>query len=263
MGHKFSKVLPVPGAEDDKEDTPGLFLGTVDYIVQSSILTDLGIKAVVTLLSEVPPETYPVLEERGISNEDHLAFPLEDSSDRFLSLFHGCGVLAVVDFIHHRRLQGKPVLVHCDAGLTRSPAVVTAYLMKNGPELHNPNPLSFREASQLVIQRRGPKVDLRLFERDLLRLEGFLERCRKKFPSELSSLHLPSGGPPGLVISTDSPHSEPATPFSACSSVQLNSPPHHLMGLSPAVIGRVSVTGSTTLPSPPAGARRAACTPDR
>jgi hypothetical protein len=91
-----------------------------------------------------------------------------------VSIFKGMGILSVVDWIHSKRLEGKPVLVHCDAGLTRSPAVVSAYLMKYGPDMSG-RPLRYFEALQYVSQQRGPKVDVRLFERELLLLERHLQ----------------------------------------------------------------------------------------
>ena len=59
-------------------------------------------------------------------------------------------------------------------GLTRSPAVVSAYLMKYGPDMSG-RPLRYFEALQYVSQQRGPKVDVRLFERELLLLERHLQ----------------------------------------------------------------------------------------
>ena len=112
MGHKFTKILPPNNADG----TP-LFIGTVDYIVQETILSELGIKAIVTLLPAIPPETYAIIRTNGLDpDSDHLLFPLEDCSEAYVSIFKGMGILSVVDWIHSKRLEGKPVLVHCDAG---------------------------------------------------------------------------------------------------------------------------------------------------
>mmetsp|Transcript_109212 Transcript_109212/g.189264 ORF Transcript_109212/g.189264 Transcript_109212/m.189264 type:complete len:335 (-) Transcript_109212:548-1552(-) len=171
MGHKFSKILPSPGGEG-----PNLFIGTVDYIVQDAILRDLGIQAVVTLLPALPPETHPILRAHGLDpDSDHLLFPLEDCSEAYMSLFHDDGIMPVLDWIHAKRIEGKSVLVHCDAGLTRSPAVVSGYLMKYGVDLNSPQPLGYLEALAYVSKHRGPKVDVRLFERELRRLEQQLQ----------------------------------------------------------------------------------------
>eukprot|EP00667_Euglena_gracilis_P013056 EG_transcript_13441 len=85
------------------------------------------------------------------------------------------GVHAVVDWIHAKRLERKNVLIHCDAGLTRSPTIATAYLMKYGTALTKREPLSYRDAIHLVTQQRGPKVDVRLFERELKLFEQQLK----------------------------------------------------------------------------------------
>lgn len=52
------------------------------------------------------------------------------------------------DFIHKARSQGQSVLVHCVAGVSRSPTVVCAYLMK----LAN---LSASDALSLVKRKRN------------------------------------------------------------------------------------------------------------
>eukprot|EP00667_Euglena_gracilis_P027158 EG_transcript_33307 len=173
MGHKFSLILPLPSSG---ESAAALFVGPVDFIVQGAVLRELGIGAVVTLLPAMPPPTAQLLTGAGLDPQaDHLIFPLEDCREAYVSLFHGMGVHAVVDWIHAKRLERKNVLIHCDAGLTRSPTIATAYLMKYGTALTKREPLSYREAIHLVTQQRGPKVDVRLFERELKLFEQQLK----------------------------------------------------------------------------------------
>jgi hypothetical protein len=219
----------------EKADTP-LFIGTVDFIIQGSILTDLGIRAVVTLLSSVPPEAFPILRAHGVElPADHMSFPLEDSSDSYISLFHGCGVLNVVDFIHQKRIEGKPVLVHCDAGFTRSPAIIVAYLMKYGPDLYACNPLAYHDAVHLLLQMRGPRVDVRVFERELIMLER--------------QLHHPSGGGggPQTPLHHFSPRSESICSLTASPLILRLPSSHHR---SPSVISaNGGVDDSTSSPT--------------
>ena len=73
------------------------------------------------------------------------------------------------DFIHDALSeQQNKVLVHCLAGLSRSPAVVIAYLMKH----HN---MTFAEAHNFVFERR-PMISPN---------NGFVEQL-KKYEADLS-----------------------------------------------------------------------------
>eukprot|EP01012_Entosiphon_sulcatum_P041734 TRINITY_DN55617_c0_g1_i1.p1 TRINITY_DN55617_c0_g1~~TRINITY_DN55617_c0_g1_i1.p1 ORF type:complete len:442 (-),score=21.46 TRINITY_DN55617_c0_g1_i1:161-1486(-) len=173
MGHRFSKILPLENPEiDTPEHDAALYIGPIEYVVHDSVLPQLGIKAVVSLLAPgaASPRVSDVLKRHGIEN-DHLVFPLEDTREVFISLFSGMGILSVLEWIHQKRLESKPVLVHCDAGFTRSACVATAYIMKFGTELHKPCMMKYREALQVVKRKRGSKVDVRLFEHELLHLE--------------------------------------------------------------------------------------------
>ena len=73
------------------------------------------------------------------------------------------GVLSACDFIHMRLTRGKRVLVHCDAGITRSAAVVVSYLMTYGTEVHCPQHLSL-DKSQTIVQQLRERMDICLFQ---------------------------------------------------------------------------------------------------
>jgi len=166
MGDRFSRILPLP---DSGDGAAGLYVGPVDFVAQGGVLRELGIDAIVTLLPAMPSQVPMLLAGAGIDPTDRLVFPLEDRREAYVSLLPG--IHMVVDWIHARRLDRKTVLIHCDAGLTRSPTIATAYLMKYGPSLAHRETLTYRDALCLVTQRRGPSVDTRLFERELLIFE--------------------------------------------------------------------------------------------
>ena len=146
MGHKYTKIIGSTAAEDES----CLFLGSIDWVIEDEILDDLSIQAIVSVLPNRPQYVGEVLEKHGIPEADYLVYPLEDSTDEYISLFSQPDILSVGEFIHNRQLQGKNVLVHCDAGITRSAAVVVSYLMMYGTKVHEPQHLSFRESKAIV-----------------------------------------------------------------------------------------------------------------
>eukprot|EP00992_Anisonema_acinus_P000783 TRINITY_DN10281_c0_g1_i2.p1 TRINITY_DN10281_c0_g1~~TRINITY_DN10281_c0_g1_i2.p1 ORF type:complete len:192 (-),score=28.36 TRINITY_DN10281_c0_g1_i2:88-663(-) len=162
MGDSYSKVLPL----DCSSDGP-LYLGNIEFLVDGTFLKELGIQAIVTAMASIPDELPATLEQYHISPSDHMCCPLEDNSDSFVSLFDA-GIEAVLEFFHRCRLQGKPVLVYCDAGLTRSAAVVAVYLMSQG--------FSYSSARAHLFEVRDEHVNISLFDEDL---EIFDKRRRR------------------------------------------------------------------------------------
>eukprot|EP00906_Rhabdomonas_costata_P030241 RCo042728 len=170
MGHKYTKILPV---EDGDQCEAALYLGSIDYVVEDEILAQFRITAIVSVLPNQPAHIDAVLQKHKIPLEDYFVYPLEDNADEYISLFDNPGVMRTLEFIHSRRLQGKSVLVHCDAGITRSPAVIVAYLMKYGMALSQPRATSLRDSLALVRQLRE-RVDVCVFQADLVELENVL-----------------------------------------------------------------------------------------
>ncbi|KAF8842723.1 phosphatases II [Paxillus ammoniavirescens] len=96
-----------------------LYLGNLHAATSSRSLTERRITHVVSVCSDPIPAELP---ESGIV---HLRIPVEDYdfADLLIWLPTAC------QFIHQAISGGGIVLVHCHQGLTRSAAVVAAYLM--------------------------------------------------------------------------------------------------------------------------------------
>lgn len=170
MGHKYTKIAGTGPPEE-----ACLFLGSIDWLIEDEILDDLHIRAIVSVLPHQPQYVEEVLQKHAIDEMDYMVYPLEDSSDEYISIFDAPTILTACQFIHSKRLEGKSVLVHCDAGITRSPAVVVSYLMKYGLNLHAPAVLSLSDAMNHVRELRE-RMDICAFHAELVRLEGMLGR---------------------------------------------------------------------------------------
>eukprot|EP00455_Lapot_gusevi_P027359 TRINITY_DN2894_c0_g2_i1.p1 TRINITY_DN2894_c0_g2~~TRINITY_DN2894_c0_g2_i1.p1 ORF type:complete len:204 (+),score=34.33 TRINITY_DN2894_c0_g2_i1:75-686(+) len=147
--------------EDTRDDTtpnqvvPGLFIGSLCAATCEPKLTEAGITHVVdaTAMNVEPfPERfrYLHLEIYDLNN-----FPIQEHFE------------TAADFIHEARQNGGSVLVHCQAGVSRSASLVLAYLMKY-------ENMSFDDAHHLLKEKRpciypnaGFKLHLKTFESTL------------------------------------------------------------------------------------------------
>ncbi|XP_006902811.1 PREDICTED: dual specificity protein phosphatase 12 [Elephantulus edwardii] len=104
------------------EVRPGLYLGGAASVEEPDRLKEAGITAVLTVDSEEPC----FKTAAGVEGLRCLFVPLLDKPETdLLSHLDRC-----VAFIGQARLEGRAVLVHCHSGVSRSVAVVTAYMMK-------------------------------------------------------------------------------------------------------------------------------------
>ncbi|KAK8741224.1 hypothetical protein OTU49_002565 [Cherax quadricarinatus] len=118
--------LPSPGNEaaieqaQASEVLPFLYIGNARDAQDLRILQALGISRVLNVTSHVPGYH----ENSGIC---YKTLPAMDSGHQNLSqYFH-----EAIHFIDDARQAGARVLVHCQAGVSRSPTIVIAYLMKH------------------------------------------------------------------------------------------------------------------------------------
>eukprot|EP00667_Euglena_gracilis_P015070 EG_transcript_15659 len=170
MGHKYTKIA---GGGNPTEAC--LYLGSIDWLIEDEILDEFSIRAIVSVLPHQPQYVSEVLQKHAIDGADYMVYPLEDSADEYISIFDPPGILSACHFIHSKRLEGKSVLVHCDAGVTRSPAVVVSYLMKYGLNLRAPAMMELSEALKVVRELRE-RLDVCAFMVELQRLDAMLGR---------------------------------------------------------------------------------------
>lgn len=111
--------IPIfPGSVDVDEIINGLFVGNLETTKDINFLSRNGIKYVLSLTGSnvyLDPKKY-----------NHIQFKITDSPYQdIITLFDPC-----YDFIDDGIKRGVGVLVHCDAGKSRSTSIVIAYLMK-------------------------------------------------------------------------------------------------------------------------------------
>lgn len=88
-----------------------------------------------------------------------MAVPLRDTEDAdLLDYLEVC-----LDFIHENREKGS-VLVHCFAGVSRSAAVITAYLMRTEQRSLEDALESLRESCEFICPNDGFLEQLKMFE---------------------------------------------------------------------------------------------------
>lgn len=119
------------------EIIPGLFLGNNGDAQNLSLLNEKEIRAILNISQHIP--CY-------FSDEklfDYLQVHCQDTPhENILQHFD-----AAVHFIHEYLSKSQSVLVHCHAGISRSPSFVIAYLMKVQSK-------TFEQAHRLVKERR-------------------------------------------------------------------------------------------------------------
>lgn len=131
------------------EVQPGVFIGGAEDVEDPGRLKDAGITHVLTVDKEAPA-TLPFFYTKFV-------FALDDPSTDLLSCLDEC-----ISFIKEA-ISGSccKVLVHCHAGVSRSAAIVTAYMMKAGG-------LQFQQAYQAL---RTVKPDAEMIEEFVCQLK--------------------------------------------------------------------------------------------
>jgi hypothetical protein len=111
--------IPIfPGAVDVDEIVKGLYIGNIMVTKDIKFLSTHGIKSVLSVTNS------PVFLDP--KKFEHLQFKISDFPYQdIITFFDVCNT-----FIDASLKRGVGVLVHCDAGISRSASFVIAYLMK-------------------------------------------------------------------------------------------------------------------------------------
>eukprot|EP01016_Furgasonia_blochmanni_P047725 TRINITY_DN7042_c0_g1_i1.p1 TRINITY_DN7042_c0_g1~~TRINITY_DN7042_c0_g1_i1.p1 ORF type:complete len:198 (-),score=43.09 TRINITY_DN7042_c0_g1_i1:352-945(-) len=155
--HPMHLILGSPGAERGN-----LYLGDYTAAIDLYTLKELNIKHVLSLI-DLEGDLY----EPG--TVEHLVFHTDDEEDYMISLlFDRC-----IEFID-RAMRESNILVHCAAGVSRSPCIVMAYLIKKHNKTVAEAYAMCREKRNCVMPNPGFVRQLHTFEA-LLRAPNALE----------------------------------------------------------------------------------------
>jgi hypothetical protein len=138
--------------------------------LQSGILTQHGIRAVINGAMELADGSFPIdwgdLQRNGISVQ-HV--PMDDTPTQPLVPLSPAAQ-AALHSLHDNVTAGRPVLVNCAMGISRSSSLVIAYLIVyqhmsfdeaygvvlSGRPQANPNPGFVQQLQQLAMSQSGP-----------------------------------------------------------------------------------------------------------
>lgn len=110
--------------KDINEIIPHLFISNWFTSNNLNLLIELNINAVITVeKSKKPLQDLDYYEKNNI---EFLQIPIDDSINENINRFFDISY----DFIDKNISQGKNVLVHCFAGISRSSAIVINYMIK-------------------------------------------------------------------------------------------------------------------------------------
>ncbi|XP_051550852.1 dual specificity protein phosphatase 5-like [Myxocyprinus asiaticus] len=157
------------------EILPFLYLGSAYHACRQDYLTDLRITA---LLNVSRRDSRPAKGQY-----DYKWIPVEDSHTADISSHFQ----EAIDFIECVKEEGGKVLVHCEAGISRSPTICMAYIMKT-------QQLQLEQAFDIIRQRRAIISPNFSFMGQLL-----------QFESEVVSSTPPSATPPEASAVQDTP----------------------------------------------------------
>jgi len=106
--------------DDCNQILPNLYLGGVDAVSDRDTLVQQGVGGVVCCFRELE---FP--SSRFHADIEYYRVDVEDVGREPIELFFD----EATDFIHSWIKRDKPVVVHCRAGVSRSPSIVLAYLI--------------------------------------------------------------------------------------------------------------------------------------
>ncbi|XP_010287086.1 PREDICTED: dual specificity protein phosphatase 5, partial [Phaethon lepturus] len=191
------------------EILPFLYLGSAYHASKCEFLANLRITALLN-----------VSRKSSESFKDQYCYkwiPVEDSHTADISSHFQ----EAIDFIDYVRRTGGKILVHCEAGISRSPTICMAYLMKM-------KKLRLEEAFDYIKQRRSLISPNFGFMGQLLQYESEILSSTPSPPIASCKREAASFFAEELTIGKNFEGSCFAFPTSVLSSVPIHSPVHQL-----------------------------------
>ncbi|BGP32417.1 tyrosine protein phosphatase yvh1 [Rhodotorula toruloides] len=215
-------------ADPMQEVMPGLWIGDYNASQDHNLLKERNISCIVSGMRQEYAAA-PGIDLHRVSVDD-------TDSTNILEHF-----VPTADFIDAALSKGQNVLVHCQAGVSRSTTLLAAYLMRN----HGLN------VEQAVERIRSVRPQVEPSEFFMMQLELF-ERCQcewdpvkwpeeRRFLMSFAQAQIMGGAPPSIVLAYyPSPSQTPNTPpgtrsvsMSSMSSQRIASPPSPHTSTSP------------------------------
>ncbi|NXW13880.1 DUS5 phosphatase, partial [Circaetus pectoralis] len=191
------------------EILPFLYLGSAYHASKCEFLANLHITALLN-----------VSRKSSESFKDQYCYkwiPVEDSHTADISSHFQ----EAIDFIDYVRRTGGKILVHCEAGISRSPTICMAYLMKT-------KKLRLEEAFDYIKQRRSLISPNFGFMGQLLQYESEILSSTPNPPVASCKREAASFFAEELTLGKNFEGSCFAFPTSVLSSVPIHSPVHQL-----------------------------------
>lgn len=120
----------IVGMPDCSEIKHGIFIGNAHSVIgnpatrEKDFLEDLNIKVVISALTEEEYEDYMIAKEDFPDIEWYRFIVDDDPNEKISKYFYDTAII-----IMKALKENKNVMVHCAAGMSRSPTLVIAYLM--------------------------------------------------------------------------------------------------------------------------------------
>jgi len=144
---------------------PYLYLGGEICSTDLSVLKNLNIKRIINVTST----SKNLFENNSENKVEYLRVAIEDSYDSQI----GTHFAKCTEFIDSAKNEKSSILVHCQAGLSRSPTIVIAYIMQTMS-------LSLDDSLTFVKERRPVIRPNAFFMSQLFNLEEKLEKNSKR-----------------------------------------------------------------------------------
>ena len=143
MNVASSLVAPASDSRNEQQmpsliDT-GIYLGNIDHATTKSVVQEAGINVIINCTESLQSIEFDGVEFHRVSIKDSIS---EDAA-RFFD--------ETSDLIDAYLADGKKILIHCAAGISRSPTILAAYLMRS-------RGMSCDEALEFI-RRARPIVD--------------------------------------------------------------------------------------------------------